>query len=202
MVFKLKYKTLGLLILGFINLHAIEQDAAIVEAEQILQPDLAALEKMAAVTEQLPEHKPNLLAKPAEVSSAASISDDMQSNKALFIFLDDSEDNINNNYAISAAVADVLRSNAGPMVVSASLLVNIRDAGLFDEKVCQELILHPKDRSLSRKRVLFIKNFAQEIADRWIIKEISPELYLLLPIYYTSTVTPESINLVTTGPIT
>lgn len=111
---------------------------------------------------------------------------------AVLIFLDDSEEK---DYfgAMSSDLLSALIKNAGPIIVSGSLISNIKEKGVPQEKDPNKLLkrfnviekkygeITDKEYSEQKSIVLSVGAFTPEVAQNWIIKEINPFLYLLLP---------------------
>lgn len=113
-----------------------------------------------------------------------------QPKRGLLIFLDDSEDYFG---AITADFLSAFAKNAGPILVSASLLANCHSAPKPKiENPAEPEALYwaffragrRKDDQEGRNILVDQINFDQSITKNWTIKEINPSLYLLLPKKY------------------
>jgi hypothetical protein len=119
---------------------------------------------------------------------------------ALLIFLDDSEGDENpvDKFGImSSDLLSAIAQDAGPIIVSSSLIANISQKGIPSEGDPDNLLKrfntitekHDEQRTdqerLERKAIILsVSAFTPEVAQNWIIKEIDPFLYLLLPKSY------------------
>lgn len=111
----------------------------------------------------------------------------------LLIFLDDVEDYIG---SLSGSFLAAFVQEAGPIIASASLIVNVRDAQTPSEADPKKLFERFKEiiSKLSsatkeileeeKKIILSVTKFGERATDNWVIKEINANLYLLLPKYY------------------
>lgn len=131
-------------------------------------------------------------------------------NNGILIFLDDSEDSLR---AISSDLMSAIAEEAGPIIASASLLVNIRGDGvdphLKDPAVVADIYLNLKQivqlaeqryaaqptmellnqstkaqeelDAFVKKAVVGLGAFDAKAAQRWVVKEVDRNLYLLLP---------------------
>ncbi|MGC2310325.1 MAG: hypothetical protein WA432_01735 [Candidatus Babeliaceae bacterium] len=112
--------------------------------------------------------------------------------KGLLIFLDDSESILG---APSSTFLSALIQEAGPIIVSASLIVNVRgDNKLSVEKDPNKLYRHfvkmltdnpSSDKDPEFKSIILsVASFNASTSKNWIIKKINSSLYLLLPKKY------------------
>lgn len=118
----------------------------------------------------------------------------------LLIFLDDSERD-NGAIEFSMLSSDLLSAlvleEAGPVVASASLIVNIHGAEKPTESNPEKLLqtlnesrvkdsekMTEQERKEEKKIILSNVSFDANAAEKWIIKEINTSLYLLLPKKY------------------
>lgn len=124
-------------------------------------------------------------------------------NKALLIFLDDSERDSAigraNFGAASKAFLCAFVQQAGPIIVSASLIDNVRERIKPVETDAQKLydrwqaLMNDRskntDAETQEEKAIFLSTedvFNKETASAWIIKKINDGLYLLLPKKYLS----------------
>jgi|GEM_PF-2870452 len=126
-----------------------------------------------------------------------------KNNRAMLIFLDEQESDdapdINKIGAISTAFMMAFVGQAGPIIVSASLIANTRarkeptyandKQKLFDRY--EELMQKYKDNKCTeadfdelKDLFRFIMAFDKRTAAPWIIKKVNDALYLLIPIQY------------------
>lgn len=113
----------------------------------------------------------------------------------LLIFLDDNEkDQLG---AVSDNFLAAFNQEAGPIIVSASVINNIRKAKKPDEKdpyrlkqiagKIQEKSLDsrsPEENKKLKDIIVSPVNFDSNTSEKWVLKEINPWLYLLLPKNY------------------
>lgn len=127
----------------------------------------------------------------------------------LFIFLDDSETHL--EFVLLGFLRAMLEK-AGPMLVSASIIVNARDSSNpIEEKDPQKIVdrfneltnkygqLTIEEKIEVKDIILLLAAFNEQKAQDWIIKEVTNELYLLLPKEYLKSrnIKPEEIALFT-----
>jgi len=117
-------------------------------------------------------------------------------NRVLFIFLDDSEYRGSTYGAIMGTFLNAFLSQAGPIIVSASILNNIKNwqklsktdiQKLYDEGF-EDLDLVSKEMKNIVLSTVFSVSTIQEAFQSWIIKEINSSLYLLMPKSYLKTI--------------
>ncbi len=133
--------------------------------------------------------------------------------RGMLIMLDDSEERLQ---AISSDLMSAIIQEAGPILASASLMVNIRGdkiepylrdrSILFDQLAELDLLVERTEKQYAaqptiellnalnkvqeerdnyiRKMILSLGAFDSKAASNWIIKEVDPALYLLLPHRY------------------
>jgi hypothetical protein len=111
----------------------------------------------------------------------------------LFIFLDDTEETLD---AISEDLASALLQEAGPIIASATAFVNAKKMDIPEEKDPEKLLAKLNDIDVrsddvtteerdEQSRILLLEiGFDTHSAQQWIIKEISPFLYLFIPKKY------------------
>lgn len=109
----------------------------------------------------------------------------------ILIFLDDEETEIR---AISNSFLTALIQEAGPIIASASLIVNVRVPGEYDKRDESKFFKRyteigiastPEEMLDSKNIITSVANFNNQTAhNKWIIKEINSSLYLLLPKKY------------------
>jgi hypothetical protein len=121
-------------------------------------------------------------------------------NNGLLIFLDDSESDTAKGASkvgvISHAFLCAFGQEAGPIVVSASVIANVREYKKPDERDLQKLVDRyisieesvqlPDDATLAELKsiILSVLSFNEITVQPWIIKKINGALYLLLPKKY------------------
>lgn len=116
----------------------------------------------------------------------------------IFILLDDGESKKKIG-AITATFLKLILQQAGPILVSASIIMNPREGNPLIEKDPQILAkrykeidkkspfienLSPEDAQEKRDIILSVAAFDSQKAKHWIIKEVTNELYLLIPKNY------------------
>lgn len=114
--------------------------------------------------------------------------------QGLLIFLDDSEHAFG---AITSQFFGAFTQETGPIIVSASILANLKEAETVAEKNPRNLArmisnvisnFSQKSAQQSNKelRDLLAAAFAfeQTLASKWVMKEVNPQLYVLLPNKY------------------
>lgn len=109
--------------------------------------------------------------------------------KGVLIFLDDCERGFFE--AISFDLLTALVSEAGPIITSASLLANMKRTAFPEEKDPKKLLAtfntliqkEPTDEegAIEKNIILSITSLDEEMADRWVIKQVNMFLYLLIP---------------------
>lgn len=120
--------------------------------------------------------------------------------QVLLIFIDDieSDDNPVDKFGImSSDLLSAIAEQAGPMLASSSLIANISEQQNTDEADPQKLLSsytailnkhylkRTEEEILQRKRIILsVAAFTPEVAQNWVIKEVNPSLYLLLPQRY------------------
>lgn len=109
----------------------------------------------------------------------------------LLIFLDDSEDKKSSGFVVDSFLKAILKK-AGPIIVSASVIVNARDNNSLEEKDPQKVAARaielqnnvnrtPENNAEFWNIIHSLAAFDTKKAEDWIIKEITNELYLLIP---------------------
>ncbi len=143
------------------------------------------------------------------ISGLTSITLLAEQQNGLLIFLDDSI----NEIAITNDLLTAISQNSGPIVASASLMANISEIKKLDDKSPQKLIslyatLRPQINV--PEKLTLLKDLIADVIDwqtlskNWIIKEISPLLYLLIPDEYLTkqNLTAADVTAITTGATT
>lgn len=120
-------------------------------------------------------------------------------NRGLLIFLDDTESDDAQSFSkigvISHAFLTAFVQGAGPIIVSASLIANVRQRThpmqddqqkLFDRfTALRNATTHDDTEILEMKSIMLsIASFNEDTIKKWIIKRINDSLYLLLPKTY------------------
>ncbi len=116
---------------------------------------------------------------------------------ALLIFLDDDEAERLEIGSVTSKFATAVVEEAGPILVSASLVANIYQREALEEKDPRKILARLRelrrnwsednaDQIAKEEKAIKIAaiGFNAESAQRWIIKEINPYLYLFLPKHY------------------
>lgn len=126
----------------------------------------------------------------SSINSMNKLTDITYIPRGLLIFLDDSETEID---AVSNDLITALAQNAGPIIVSASLLVNVfsKDTGQFKYEDPKDLVKKfeglqfavDKEEAIIAKKYILLRALAFD-PNSWIIKKISDSMYLFIPHYY------------------
>lgn len=135
---------------------------------------------------------------PIQKENVAETSTEQNPNRGLLIFLDDSESDTAKGdqklSAISTSFLCALLQNAGPIIVSASIITNVRERqtpetdpqkilNRFNE--LSDLEVRTDEEALELKNIILsVVSFNKIIAQQWVIKKINDSLYLFLPNQY------------------
>lgn len=140
-----------------------------------------------------------------EADTAITTNQSSNNANAVLIFLDDQEKD--ELFSITNSFLAAFIQEAGPIIVSASLINNIRSAKIPDEKNPDVLFAMMKalvstDNKTSQEKELLKSiiaspiNFDSESTHKWTIKKINDFLYLLLPkkYLYKKNISPENVH--------
>lgn len=121
----------------------------------------------------------------------------------LLIFLDDSEGaKGSESFTIGSALLAAILQGAGPIVASGALLAGLKEFSAPSEldPVAQMLQYYglstdTPENNLTRKNILLsAANLHSLLARNWVIKQVNPELYLLIPNQYLAIRNIKSFN--------